>query len=171
MLESLSAAGVHPTHRSCRPENRGRMHFLDIEDMIALRGGTRCGERNNVFLAAKEEGRYPVLRGLAQGSKSFPEITVHIDTILDRYGKIKDSASPELYTIRRTIRDREGQVSKRVAGHSFQGAKDGYADADAAVSIRATVGPSFLCRQPTNGKSTVSYTMNRPRARPFISNR
>ena len=71
--------------------------FLDIEDMIALRAGLGAVNEITVFLAAKEEGRYPVLRGLAQGVESFPEITGHIDTILDRYGKIKDSASPELY--------------------------------------------------------------------------
>lgn len=106
------------------------------------------------FLAAKEEGRYPVLRGLAQGVESFPEITGHIDTILDRYGKIKDSASPELYTIRRTIRDREGQVSKRLQAILSKAQKDGYADADAAVSIRdgrAVIPVSAANKRKING--------------------
>ena len=128
--------------------------FLDIEDMIALRAGLGAVNEITVFLAAKEEGRYPVLRGLAQGVESFPEITGHIDTILDRYGKIKDSASPELYTIRRTIRDREGQVSKRLQAILSKAQKDGYADADAAVSIRdgrAVIPVSAANKRKING--------------------
>ena len=128
--------------------------FLDIEDMIALRAGLGAVNEITAFLAAKEEGRYPVLRGLAQGVESFPEITGHIDTILDRYGKIKDSASPELYTIRRTIRDREGQVSKRLQAILSKAQKDGYADADAAVSIRdgrAVIPVSAANKRKING--------------------
>ena len=122
--------------------------------MIALRAGLGAVNEITVFLAAKEEGRYPVLRGLAQGVESFPEITGHIDTILDRYGKIKDSASPELYTIRRTIRDREGQVSKRLQAILSKAQKDGYADADAAVSIRdgrAVIPVSAANKRKING--------------------
>ncbi len=128
--------------------------FLDIEEMIALRAGLGAVNEIEAFFAAKEEGRYPALRGLGQGVESFPEITGHIDTILDRYGKIKDSASPELYTIRRTIRDREGQVSKRLQAILSKAQKDGYADADAAVSIRdgrAVIPVSAANKRKING--------------------
>lgn len=110
--------------------------FLSVEDMIALRVG--LGAVNDImdFFASKEERLYPALRSLAQGVSSFPAIANHIDTILDRFGKIKDSASPELYSIRRTIRSREGEITKRLHAVLAKAQRDGYADADASVSIR-----------------------------------
>lgn len=128
--------------------------FLDVEDMIALRAGLGAVQAILAFFASKDERMYPALRGIAQGVGGFPEIANHIDTILDRYGKIKDSASPELYTIRRTIRDREGQVSKKLQAVLAKAQKDGYADADAAVSIRdgrAVIPVSAANKRKING--------------------
>lgn len=110
--------------------------FLETADMILLRTG--LGAVNDIirFLASKDERMYPSLRRLSRGVSGFPEIANHIDTILDRFGKIKDSASPELYSIRRTIRDREGQISKKLQAVLAKAQRDGYADPDAAISIR-----------------------------------
>lgn len=110
--------------------------FLSVEDMIALRVGLGAVKDIMDFFASKEEHLYPALRSLAQGVSSFPAVANHIDTILDRFGKIKDSASPELYSIRRTIRSREGEITKRLHAVLAKAQRDGYADADASVSIR-----------------------------------
>lgn len=110
--------------------------FIDIEDMIALRNGLIAVNEVINFFTSKEANTYPSLRLLTHGVNGFPEISNHIETILDRFGKIKDNASPELYTVRRAIRDREGQISKRLQAILVKAQKDGYADADAAVSIR-----------------------------------
>lgn len=110
--------------------------FIDIEDMIALRNGLIAVNEIINFFTSKEANTYPSLRLLTHGVNGFPEISNHIETILDRFGKIKDNASPELYTVRRAIRDREGQISKRLQAILVKAQKDGYADADAAVSIR-----------------------------------
>ena len=52
-----------------------------------------------------QEGRadYPSLYRLTLGIKTFPQLVVRIDGIVDRYGKIKDSASQELSHIRRVL--------------------------------------------------------------------
>ncbi len=110
--------------------------FLDVEELIALREGLGAVNEILRFFESRDSSAYPALRGAATGIDGFPAIANHIDTILDRFGKIKDSASPELYSIRRTIRDREGQISKRLQAILVQAQRDGYADADATVSIR-----------------------------------
>ncbi len=110
--------------------------FLEVEDLVMLRDG--LGAVNDIvgFFAVRSEEKYPSMRAFSAGVHGFPEITNHIDSILDRHGEIKDNASPDLYSIRRTIRDREGQVSKRLQAVLAKAQKDGYADPDAAVSIR-----------------------------------
>ena len=88
------------------------------------------------FLSSVKDGVYPNLTRLALRARRFPEIGVRINSILDRYGEVKDSASPELLSIRRTIRDREGTLSKRAAAILRKAQDDGYADKDASVAVR-----------------------------------
>ncbi|MBR4808922.1 MAG: Smr/MutS family protein, partial [Bacteroidales bacterium] len=64
------------------------------------------------------------------------EINRRIETILDRYGDIKDSASPELFDIRKRLRDKEGAISRRATAILKQAQESGLVDADAAVTIR-----------------------------------
>ena len=49
---------------------------------------------------------------------------------------MKDSASPRLQEIRREIKDKESQVSKRMAAILRKAQQDGIADADAGVAMR-----------------------------------
>lgn len=44
----------------------------------------------------------------------FPEVHQRIDSILDKFGNVKDTASDELYDIRRKLKDKEGAISKRI---------------------------------------------------------
>ena len=53
---------------------------------------------------------YPTLHKLALGVMIFPEIIRDIDRVLDKYGKIKDNASPHLLEIRRELAKAEGSV-------------------------------------------------------------
>ena len=66
----------------------------------------------------------------------FPEVHRRIEQILDKYGDIKDSASDELFDIRKAIRSKEGTVSKRAAAILSQAQAAGIADSDAGVTIR-----------------------------------
>ena len=59
-----------------------------------------------------------------------------IEQILDKYGDIKDSASDALFDIRKTLRSKEGAVSKKAAAILAQAQAAGLADADAGVTVR-----------------------------------
>ncbi len=110
--------------------------FLEIEELIELRRGLQSVNEVVRFFNARSDEQYPVLKRISEGVDAFPAIINHIDSLIDRFGKVKDSASPELYSLRRTIREREGQVAKRLQAVLTQARNAGYVDADATVSVR-----------------------------------
>ena len=88
------------------------------------------------FFHTVKEGIYPNLQHLAVGISAPAEVISRIAGILDRHGEIKDTASDELYRIRRSIKDKEIGVSKRMNALLRQAQQEGLADADASVVIR-----------------------------------
>lgn len=108
--------------------------FLETEEVQHLGDGLRSVGETAAFFGRKEQ--YPLLRALSAEVGLFPEIVGHIDTMLDRFGRLRDSASPELYSIRKSIRDREGQASKRLQAILSAAISAGYAEPDATLSIR-----------------------------------
>lgn len=59
-----------------------------------------------------EEYTYPALNQLSMGVFTFIAVAGAIDKTLDKYGKIKDEASPELARIRHELRVSEGSVNR-----------------------------------------------------------
>lgn len=88
------------------------------------------------YVGAFPVGAYPVLSAMTSDVQTFPQITGHIDTILDRFGEIRDNASPTLYEVRREIRSREGEAGKRLRAILASAQSSGIVDNDASVSIR-----------------------------------
>lgn len=88
------------------------------------------------FFNGVPRGVYPNLRKLTAPIASFPLILHKIDTILDRYGAIRDNASPELYDIRRSLTEKMGQISRRANAVLRKAQEAGLVDAEASVSVR-----------------------------------
>lgn len=63
-----------------------------------------------------DEQVYPALYQLSLGVFTFIAVAAAIDKTLDRYGKIRDEASPELARIRRELRASEGSVNRTLHG-------------------------------------------------------
>lgn len=63
-----------------------------------------------------EEYTYPALNQLSMGVFTFIAVAAAIDKTLDKYGKIKDEASPELARIRHELRASEGSVNRTLHG-------------------------------------------------------
>ncbi len=109
---------------------------LAVEEVVALgRALTAVGTTLN-FLTARDENAYPELRALARNIDPHTEILRYIDTLIDRFGHIRDTASPELESIRKSIREREGRASKRLQQILAAAKQEGIVDADATLSIR-----------------------------------
>ncbi len=92
--------------------------------------------RISSFFSSVKDGIYPNLKSLCAPISVFPEITRRIETILDRYGDIKDSASPELFDIRKRLREKEGAISRRATAILKQAQEAGLVSPEAAVTIR-----------------------------------
>ena len=63
-----------------------------------------------------ETHTYPALNQLSMGVFTFIAVAGAIDKTLDKYGKIKDEASPELARIRHELRSSEGSVNRTLHG-------------------------------------------------------
>ena len=109
--------------------------FLDVEEVVTLRRALAAIGGIVSFIISREE-RYPALHARTRGVAAFPEIVQRIDGILDRFGQVKDNASPALQEIRRSIREREGQAAKRLQAVLSAAKGAGIVDADAQISIR-----------------------------------
>ena len=110
--------------------------FLDVGELAALRKGLAMVHGLVAFFNARTDEQYPQVRALCSGVDGFPEIINHIDSIVDKFGKVRDNASAELFSLRRTIRDRESQVSRRLQQIMGQAQASGIVDGDVSVSIR-----------------------------------
>jgi len=83
-----------------------------------------------------KEGIYPNLQHMASGISAPAEVIGRIDSILDRHGEIKDTASDELYAIRKALKEKEGAISRRVSAILKKAQEEGIVDSDAGVSVR-----------------------------------
>mgnify|MGYP002522873808 CR=1 FL=1 len=79
---------------------------------------------------------YPALFRLTEGVMTFPAMIRRIDSILDKFGKIKDSASMTLAGIRHELAKTEGSISRTLYTILHSAQKDGLVDKDAAPTLR-----------------------------------
>ena len=79
---------------------------------------------------------YPTLHDLTEGVLTFPEILRRIDQILDKYGKVKDSASPALADIRMQLHKAEGSVSRTLYSILRAAQSEGLVDKDVTPTVR-----------------------------------
>ena len=79
---------------------------------------------------------YPALHRLTEGVATFPAIIRRIDSILDKFGKIKDSASMTLAGIRHDLEKTQGSISRTLYTILHAAQRDGLVDKDAAPAMR-----------------------------------
>ena len=79
---------------------------------------------------------YPTLHDLTRDVATFPQFVTRIDRILDKFGKMRDNASPRLLEIRHELSRMEGSVSRTLHGILRAAQSEGLVDKDAAPAIR-----------------------------------
>ncbi|MFO7935063.1 MAG: Smr/MutS family protein [Bacteroidales bacterium] len=88
------------------------------------------------FFKSEEEEKYPSLRELCKPVKVFPFVSDRIQQILNRHGRIRDNASPELLQIRRSHQEKQGDVSKKLNQVLAKARREGWVDQDTAPTHR-----------------------------------
>ncbi len=79
---------------------------------------------------------YPALHELAEGVVTFPQILQRIDQILDKFGKIRDTALPELLNIRRELAKVEGSISRTLYSILRSAQSEGLIEKDVTPAMR-----------------------------------
>ena len=109
--------------------------FMDENELFSLRKMLDYVGQLERFFTLLDREKYPLLASLPL--TSFPShLIVAIDRIIDRYGKMKDSASPELARIRKDIAQSQGSVSRALNAILRQAQAEGLLDKDAAPTMR-----------------------------------
>ena len=88
------------------------------------------------FFKNSKEGAYPHLKEMASPIMFFPEISRRIESIVDRFGEIRDNATPELFNIRKSLREKENSISRKIQQILKKAQEDGLAEEDANISAR-----------------------------------
>ena len=112
---------------------------LTAEEIHRLRSSLQTGVNIASFfrrLRTEETVPYPILDARTASLITFPDIIALIDNVLDRFGEVKDNASPALKEIRDDIRQATGSINgivRRIIAHCRQ---EGIVDDDTAAVIR-----------------------------------
>ena len=123
--------------------------YMDEAELFSLRKMLDYAAQLERFFATLDKAKYPLL-SQEQGTKSkdlsvttnqakefnLGSIILVIDSILDRYGKMRDNASPELARIRKEISASQGSVSRALHAILRQAQAEGILDKDAAPTMR-----------------------------------
>ena len=123
--------------------------FMDEAELFSLRKMLDYAGQLERFFATLDRGKYPLLSqesgiGRLNSLESRVEsreanigfLIASIDAILDRYGKMRDNASPELARLRKEISASQGSVSRALNAILRQAQAEGILDKDAAPTMR-----------------------------------
>ena len=108
----LPLGGLHDLSPILEKSDKGA-DILTIEDIMHVKETLRAFRIVKEFLA-DAKGDYPYLRQLAGEIRLYPEIDAKIENTLNENGAVKNSASPELRSIRKTIQAVKGRIQGKL---------------------------------------------------------
>ena len=109
---------------------------IDLLSLGKLRTLTETLSGIAAFFLSIKDGVYPELKRMTSCITVFPEVSSRINSILDKYGNVKDTASDALYDIRRSLKEKESSVSKIANSILRRAQQDGLVESDASVVMR-----------------------------------
>ena len=110
--------------------------FLETEELFDLKRSLETISGIVRFLKQTKDEQLPYLKRLLTGVQVYPYVIERIDSILNKYGKIKDNASPELSHIRKELLSKQSNVSKRLQAILKKAQDDGLVEDDTSVAMR-----------------------------------
>lgn len=114
--------------------------FIPATDLLRIRQSLASITAISNFFAKQcnEEGvsPYPELNQLSLTLISFPFIVSIIDRVVDKFGNVKDNASPELTEIRKALLSMNGTINAAMRRVISRATKEGFIDSDTTPSVR-----------------------------------
>ena len=109
---------------------------METKDLIALKKNISTLRELVKFISDADPNRFPSLINFVKDTFTFANIENRIDSIINRFGDVKDNASPNLAQIRRDIIISQNSVSKIMRSVLNKAAEDGFVDKDVTPSLR-----------------------------------
>ncbi|MGM9831185.1 MAG: endonuclease MutS2 [Paludibacteraceae bacterium] len=113
--------------------------FLEEQELFRLRKALDAVVQYAHFFASLDAERFPVLSTLTDsetGVSSLSPLLTAIDRILDKYGQLRDNASPQLAEIRHELQKAQGSVSRALNSILHKAQADGLIDKDVTPTLR-----------------------------------
>ena len=111
--------------------------FLDESDLFDIRRSLDTIRAIIAFFQEDDEDTsYPYLKALSGNIQVFPQIINKIDAILDKFGHVKDNASPALLQIRREITSTMNSISRNLNSILRAAQTEGFVDKDITPTMR-----------------------------------
>ena len=133
--DSFPAGGYLDTKEFLLPL-QGEGTTIDLPSLRMLRTSLDTLRRILSFFQDCKDDLYPTLRQISASVSYEPEIGRRIESILDRTGEVRDSASPALGEIRRSLKSKEGQIGRRINAILGAAQEEGLVGSDDEVVVR-----------------------------------
>lgn len=116
---------------------------MEVEELFDLKRSLETIIAIVSFLSRGEETEQgeirhytPALYALADGIATFPILVQRISQIIDKFGKMRDNASPDLLQIRRELSRTEGSISRTLYSILHSAQAEGLVEKDVAPTLR-----------------------------------
>lgn len=141
--EVFPDAGFHDMRDSLKRARIAGL-FMEEREVGELRRTLEAVRDITRFLAREEVDQekqtrripYPVLREMTGDVMVFPKVIGRINQMLDKFGKMMDNASPELFGIRRELARAAGSISGTLNRILRSAQSSGFVERDAAPTMR-----------------------------------
>lgn len=110
--------------------------YLEEKELFDFRRSLASVRDMVRFFTSKDQEHYPQLRKRSERITVYPFLFDRIDQILNKYGQLKDNASPELARIRRDIQSLQQSISRKMQSILKQAKAEGLVESDVNVAIR-----------------------------------
>lgn len=116
---------------------------MEVEELFDLKRSLETIIAIVSFLSRGEETEQgeirhytPALYALADGIATFPILVQRISQIIDKFGKMRDNASPDLLQIRRELSQTEGSISRTLYSILHSAQAEGLVEKDVTPTLR-----------------------------------
>ena len=133
--ESFPSSGYIDCMDFLRPLSKPSS-YIDLLSLRKLKTMLETLRKVTSFFENIKDEVYPNLKRMSAPVMVFPEVQRRIGTILDNFGEVRDTASDELYGIRKALKEKEGVISRRINSILRKAQEEGIVDSDASVSMR-----------------------------------
>ena len=113
--------------------------FIPSKNLYKVKQSLIAISSIKTFFCKTDEDNMPLMPVLAEEFNKmalFPQLISAIDSILDKFGDIKDSATPQLYEIRKSIAHVSTSMSSIMRRVMDRAVRDGYLDSETSPSLR-----------------------------------